>query len=874
MGNELSTLLEGANDQVARFFQWTEDPSPPSESAASELVKETRVDGTLNVAARDVNVSIHYNQLVNEASSQDILNWLSPLNFRSILQDNLEKRVENTGEWLLKAECFRQWVRARIADGSIIWGTGMPGAGKTMLASIVIEHLQDLAERNPAENMSVMFAYCRYTEPLTVKNILAALVRQTLERQPSLISMLQPLHARNICEQTSLTKSQLTAVLKDISRGFSVNYYILDGLDEALDDIQFNLLKTLSSLGGNFFITSRPLEILKSRLPDAGHFTIEAKEEDIRLLIEARIQENPTLEAAMQNEQPLGMDVVRSVQTKSAGMFLYASLQAAELGKCVTVGAVKRVMEEIPSNLGDAYEATMERINNQPPASADLAMRALLWVVFAKRSLKVEDLQRALAICPNTRVYMPEEVPPPVSIVAVCCGLLAIENNARLIRLIHPTSQEVLRPIIARKYPDPDSVLASSCIAHITMSGITRAERKDDMRFLDTQPLLDYAYHHWATHFHCSQQPPDSLLLEAQRFTRQCVSFPVLETLPGRPQHHQGLSYLSPPLQLASFFDLHHAIAALGLDTDVSTPTDLEGLTPLMLACYKGHRATVQELLRLQGVDLYAVNREGDMAWIIAFNTHHDDVLEDLIAMDATQIKTSILRERPSLLATLIRRGSESVVQVVLRAIDNQGIGQESLALTALVDAAQSGNLPKVQLLLQRERAQNNQMDNKAWSAMMLAIREGHTHVVRELLRSGSPGKLLSSADNAGKTLLHHAAHMGEADVVDCLLQFAVPSVPTAGPQHLDPNTRDNREWTPLMYACEGGHLRVVERLLRSPGIRTDVRNEFGWRALMIASFHCWKAVAATLLACGTADLSDEERFAVMDQAPLLEVSG
>jgi len=56
---------------------------------------------------------------------QEILDWLSPLNFWRKQKDTLERRQEGTGEWFIKHPEFRKWIEG---DTQFLW---CPGDRKT-----------------------------------------------------------------------------------------------------------------------------------------------------------------------------------------------------------------------------------------------------------------------------------------------------------------------------------------------------------------------------------------------------------------------------------------------------------------------------------------------------------------------------------------------------------------------------------------------------------------------------------------------------------------------------------------------------------------------------------------------------------------------
>ncbi|KAH6887257.1 hypothetical protein BKA70DRAFT_1443887 [Coprinopsis sp. MPI-PUGE-AT-0042] len=106
------------------------------------------------------------------------------------------------------------------------------GAGKTVLASAVIEFLQDKANASPCGDM-----HSRYP---------GGLVRQALERHPHL----QPLIALSTTdtpEKTQPTQDELVFVLVSISKQFRTIFFAIDGLDEAHRSVRLGILKALPS---------------------------------------------------------------------------------------------------------------------------------------------------------------------------------------------------------------------------------------------------------------------------------------------------------------------------------------------------------------------------------------------------------------------------------------------------------------------------------------------------------------------------------------------------------------------------------------------------------------------------------------------------
>jgi hypothetical protein len=68
-----------------------------------------------------------------------ILDWLSPIDYMELQSDTFHKRQKGTGEWFLKSAPFIEWLEGK---NKTLFCPGIPGAGKTMVASIVVNHLK------------------------------------------------------------------------------------------------------------------------------------------------------------------------------------------------------------------------------------------------------------------------------------------------------------------------------------------------------------------------------------------------------------------------------------------------------------------------------------------------------------------------------------------------------------------------------------------------------------------------------------------------------------------------------------------------------------------------------------------------------------
>jgi hypothetical protein len=189
-------------------------------------------------------------------------------------------------------------------------------------SAIVIEELEALYHESGSE-VCVCYIFFRYTEPagFTVRNILEVLVKQTLERHPGCITLVEDTYAQHLRESTEPNEAQLVALLRRLNENIQTTFYVLDALDEAPTKIQLAIIKVLASLNVKLFITSRPLPNVESKFPQARSFKIVAQDVDVELHIAKGIEESPDLQDVLRLVGlSLREEIVNSIKQNCGGM--------------------------------------------------------------------------------------------------------------------------------------------------------------------------------------------------------------------------------------------------------------------------------------------------------------------------------------------------------------------------------------------------------------------------------------------------------------------------------------------------------------------------------------------------------------------------
>ena len=188
-----------------------------------------------------------------------IIDWISPLNFRPRQQAIRGVQVPGTGAWFFKHRKFLNWV---LGEEPVLWCPGIPGAGKTVLASTVVDKLHALHD---GQNIAALIVYCSYDNPDTqsIDFLISSLLKQVLQISSTVSDELETLYHNYSVNKSRPSITELCKHLSSSFKLFDKVFIVLDALDEMQDESQrLRLLDCIQSLDGspNWMVTSRPLD--------------------------------------------------------------------------------------------------------------------------------------------------------------------------------------------------------------------------------------------------------------------------------------------------------------------------------------------------------------------------------------------------------------------------------------------------------------------------------------------------------------------------------------------------------------------------------------------------------------------------------------
>ena len=283
----------------------------------SVLVQKMKINS--DVLTRDVSgLKDDFKGQELDKECQELGDWLSPFNFSAMQQEILHRCHAGTGKWMLESENFQQWSRSH---NETLWCPGIPGAGKTYLASIIVDYLQ--RQTSPQGQDAVLCLFCDFNQQAnqTAYNFMGALLKQLARAGRTLSSGFGRIHTARESGRRFDFKD-LSDIFRTKLKRFSKTFIIIDALDEVSEnaDIRTTLLKELRSCPINLLVTSRHDPTIKEQFSEAQRCDIRATDEDIRSYISERIEQENRLSRQLRSSPTLRDEIPAHIVGSAKGM--------------------------------------------------------------------------------------------------------------------------------------------------------------------------------------------------------------------------------------------------------------------------------------------------------------------------------------------------------------------------------------------------------------------------------------------------------------------------------------------------------------------------------------------------------------------------
>ncbi|KAF2996955.1 hypothetical protein E8E14_002999 [Neopestalotiopsis sp. 37M] len=335
---------------------------------------------------------------------------------RKMHKERLAQQEKSTCHWFTRNPAWEHWLTRR----KFIWVTGLPGTGKTVLASYLIEQAS-----HAFNSKGVAYYYCHHSRNRDeTMPLLQHIVKQLISQINYVPTTIYDRHNR----ADKLDMDDLLLCLQELAHKFETGVrVIIDAVDESKP--RHNLMSLLLTLGTDerfrklsLLVTSRPEPDIVERMRpylEAIHEISMANpgvQRDIQSFVHSELVKLPWPET-------LKEDVEASLVGGAKGMFRWVACQldhVRRLGRrgLAGEGAILNALRNLPDDLFETYERILLEI---PEEDKEFARTALALMCSKHGDMPTAELLVEACLC---RVMSEDINKYDVNLLTEICGCL------------------------------------------------------------------------------------------------------------------------------------------------------------------------------------------------------------------------------------------------------------------------------------------------------------------------------------------------------------------------------------------------------------------------------------------------------------------
>ncbi|KAI9772775.1 MAG: hypothetical protein M1839_002320 [Geoglossum umbratile] len=756
----------------------------------------------------------------NQTRRATILNWYKSSDPEQNHRVSRGKHEPNTANWIFDLREFQSWASN---SGESLWLHGIPGAGKTVLCSTIIDRMQERCQQDSSARVAYYYFDFADSKKQTLTSFLKSIIYQLASVEEVVSESVAELYSKHDGLQEPRPDELLEVLISELAHP-QTTYLLIDALDECSRIERQNFLdgflKYSLPSNLNVLITSRKEPDIEEALRDSFSHNICIQssmiDSDVRTHVSNVISRDPLL----QKWKPvIQQEILEAIVQGSHGMFRWAVCQLETMKKCLTPAMIRAELKRMPETLDQTYDRILQ---NVPGLHQRFVQSALHWLAFSTRPLLLKELAEAAVIDPDTGKFDPNDSRlVDETLILDLCGTLVTSSvkiydrsassddwlNGKIrieygssyphwsesghfdvISLSHFSvkeyiSSERLQKTALFSYFASERIantfLAECCLLYLL--DYYGGEISPSPGFKEYH-LLEYSAVHWMDHWKLAENDKENSLLRG-------LLYRLFDPF-DRNAYVNWLNTYSPDcdaLENDRWF----------YDREIVRSPDLH-VQPLYWASWLGYLPLVRLLVE-QGCDVSATGGYFGSALAAAALRGHKDVVEYLLSSGADPNAQS--GAFGTVLQVASVGGCYAAVKLLVDAgadINSQG-GEYN---TALIAAATHEHNNVVALLI--ENGANIDIGSRMHGTTLYqAALAGDVKMVTIFLLAGADVNEIGDSDG---TALYAAARSGSIPLVRTLIRSGADVNKGGLGQH----------GYPLIAAAEKGHSRIAEILLRA----------------------------------------------------------
>jgi ankyrin repeat protein len=821
---------------------------------------------------------------------KELNNWLGATWTSDMYDLFIQRRLDNTCEWILSQPIFTEWLSTAFPSKTAknLWINGTAGYGKTMLCARIIQHLSTLNDLPLGYFFFSSNSESRSDPYIAVRSWISQVVSQDREAFKIAFEKWE--------EQDNhmATQTDTFEILRAIVQHLPNCTFIADGLDECIWSEDNRRSRDCESPKEFFESIRKAIKQTETRIlfvsrdePNIRHGYHHSLANDGQTLCEYRLTPEDVRSDAMSFSRDL-VDRKLSNKTESQrdelsqrmvnrcdGMFLWIKMLEDDLAGWMNKKKLQQVVDQAPTAIDSLYDRNWNRISSLSESKRRRAFSILRWATFSLRPLSILEITEALLI-PNDNDdidntddidgaedndcegLLLDELPDIIDkeyiksgIFDLCGSFLESQTIAAdtdlgsmTIHLAHFSVKQYIlgkmtlsgasiivnKRFLSANEASQSNILAMLCLRYLDCQIVWKQPLQFDSGPI-ARPFLDYASRLWSRHIKTN-----------------------------------GLNYSNVINTISSFFNQANENWASWrqwvdknvLNINDANETKIPSFSPLFYASMLGIHDTVKSLILeakfdvnhidgLQRTALQAACSHGNLSIVKMLIENGSDLtiadskgrtpLHLAANKGYTDVVKFLLERRGDISISMKDNSGGTALKSATARMDTEMVDKlmdncanledpDNLGNTPLGSAARFGHAEVVKLLLEHG-ASVSQVGIDGNTPLNLAIYHGHVEVSNILISYGAD---VTMANNTGYTPIHYASYFGVTDVITALLEKGA-----------DVTAKSSDGWTALLLATLAGHTDVIKILLKkceksNKAAIIAMKTPKGWTSLNIAA--------------------------------------
>ncbi|KAF8418102.1 hypothetical protein EV426DRAFT_539987, partial [Tirmania nivea] len=391
---------------------------------------------------------------LDRARKSEILQWISEIPYTEHHTRISESRLNGTTDWLVQREEYRNWRATSASKLLLLRGT--PGAGKTYIASSVIDSFLTTPEK-------LAYFYCNRAEPSRrdPRKILCTLIQQLaqidLGEGARLLTHVVDIYEKR--EEKGQKSAQLSLaeardLLVQITDVYPQITICIDAMDEVDNDTRIHLLKCLNHVIQTsknvvkIFVTTRMDVDILNQFENFPRIELQPDDNvsDINKFVLAKVQNSIEdcllLHGNVSNE--VKIEIYNVLCQRCKGKYL-AALQVSFLCEMQSESDVKQNLTTLPDTLKDIYNELYNGILMQKGSASRIALNAFRWIQCSKEPLSSQTLLNAVTVKVDSTGEFSQTEPARIKqLLTICRNLIILDEKLNTFRFAHLSVDEYL----------------------------------------------------------------------------------------------------------------------------------------------------------------------------------------------------------------------------------------------------------------------------------------------------------------------------------------------------------------------------------------------------------------------------------------------